>query len=187
MDQHPSNSPAMRGDPANSLGIAGFVVSLVGLFSCGLLSPIGAIMSMIAVGRRPRGLAIAGIVIGLIGSLWLIALIVGIALVGIGGVLALVGFAPQLEAIADQYNVNTAIKEHVRQHGALPGALSDLTGLNEEHRTDPWGSPYRLETLDDGVTIVVISDGPDKSPGTSDDIRSEFDHTLQLEGGDADY
>lgn len=56
----------------NGLGTAGFIVSLVGFLSCGFLSPIGLVLSLIALGRQPRGLAIAGFVLGLIGSIWLI-------------------------------------------------------------------------------------------------------------------
>lgn len=36
-------------------------------------------------------------------------------------------------------------------------------------RTDPWGGPWRIECSEAAVT--VLSDGPDRSPGTLDDIR----------------
>jgi Na+-driven multidrug efflux pump len=62
--------------PSNGLGIAGFVVSLVGLIPCGLLCPLGALLSLIAVFRQPRGFAIAGLIIGTLGSIMLAAVVV---------------------------------------------------------------------------------------------------------------
>ncbi len=50
--------------PTNGLGVGGFVTSLVSLvFTCGLLSPISLILCFIAIFKKPRGLAIAGLVI----------------------------------------------------------------------------------------------------------------------------
>lgn len=67
------------------MGIAGFVLSLLGLVSCGLLSPIGLILSWIGMYREPKGLAIAGFVMGLIGSFWLfVALAFGLFAVVLG-------------------------------------------------------------------------------------------------------
>jgi hypothetical protein len=56
----------------NKLGIWGFVISVLSLFfSCGLFSPIGLLVSILACSKSPRGVAIAGSVIGGIGSIWL--------------------------------------------------------------------------------------------------------------------
>lgn len=66
-----------NGNGENSLGTAGFICSLLGLIiSCGILSPVGLVMSLIALKKQPRGLATAGVVLGIIGSLWLIAALV---------------------------------------------------------------------------------------------------------------
>ena len=68
----PNNYPPQYRTPSNGLGIAGFIVSLVGIVgSCGLLCPVGLLMSIIAMRREPRGFAIAGLIIGLLGSLWI--------------------------------------------------------------------------------------------------------------------
>ncbi|MBC7834911.1 MAG: hypothetical protein H7Y88_07400 [Phycisphaerales bacterium] len=74
----------------NGLGLAGFIVSLIGLISCGILSPIGLIMSWIAKSREPKGLAIAGVVLGLVGSA---ELILFLALGVFGMILAALGLA----------------------------------------------------------------------------------------------
>lgn len=76
---------AIQPAPANSLGTAGFVISLIGLvLSMGLLSPVGMVISFFAMFREPRGLAFAGFVLGVIGSAWLLILgfIFAIALAG---------------------------------------------------------------------------------------------------------
>ena len=52
--------PAVPHRETNGLGVAGFVVSLAGLLlTGGLLSPVGVVISLIALGRRPRGFAVA--------------------------------------------------------------------------------------------------------------------------------
>ncbi|HMN40185.1 MAG TPA: hypothetical protein PKE29_05020 [Phycisphaerales bacterium] len=77
--------------PTNGLGTAGFIVSLVGLMgTCGVLSPLGMVFSFIALFKRPRGLAIAGFILGLIGSIWLV---VAVFVIGIGVIAAAVGIS----------------------------------------------------------------------------------------------
>ena len=48
---------------SNGIGMAGFICSLISLFTCGILFPIGFLLSLIGVFFRPRGFAIAGLVI----------------------------------------------------------------------------------------------------------------------------
>ena len=78
----------------NGLGIAGFVLALLGLVFCWvpvlnwILWVLGLIFSLIGVFKTPRGLAIAGLALSLIG---LIALIVFLGAVGgiLGAALAM--------------------------------------------------------------------------------------------------
>ena len=65
--------------PSNGLGTAGFICSLIGFLTCGTLSPLGLLFSLIAVFKRPRGFAIAGLILGLLGSWFFIA--IGLALI----------------------------------------------------------------------------------------------------------
>ncbi len=39
----------------NGLGLASFIVSILGLVSAGILSPVGAVMGLIAIRREPIG------------------------------------------------------------------------------------------------------------------------------------
>jgi len=95
MSQTQPRVVVMKPQPSNSLGLAGFIVSLAGLVvSCGLLCPVGLLLSAVALFKRPRGFALAGFILGLIGSLWLIAAFVfGLFAV----VLAMLGIAAGME------------------------------------------------------------------------------------------
>ena len=58
--------------PVNALSITGFVFAMVSLISCGLVSPLGLIFSIIGLAkvdpedRTGKGLAIAGIIVSAI-------------------------------------------------------------------------------------------------------------------------
>lgn len=95
----------------NGLGVAGFVTSLVALLTCGILTPISLILSLVALRKEPRGLAIAGTVISGIQ-------IIIVAMVGITPILALLGFgmaSHQINVQNDAFRANrTAIMEEVR-------------------------------------------------------------------------
>ncbi len=60
---HADPRPAPSG---NAMGVLGFVLSILGLFSCGILSPIGLIFSAIGMRKEPKDLAIAGLVINIV-------------------------------------------------------------------------------------------------------------------------
>lgn len=73
---------------SNGLGTAGFVLSLIAIFLCWIpildwiLWALGLIFSFVGVFKRPRGLAIAGLVISLICVVILVA-VIGAALAAI--------------------------------------------------------------------------------------------------------
>jgi hypothetical protein len=48
-------------------------------------------------------------------------------------------------------------------------ALEDLRLARGARRTDPWGSPFFIESLEDGVRVVPP--GPDEELGTDDDVE----------------
>ncbi|WP_428743497.1 hypothetical protein [Tenacibaculum sp.] len=73
---------------SNGAGIAGFVLSIIGmLFSWfpifgWLIWASGLILSLIGIFEKPRGLAIAGLVISLFGLTLLLLFFVGLAILG---------------------------------------------------------------------------------------------------------
>ncbi len=172
----PMNAAPQRSPETNGLGLAGFIVSLVGFLSCGLLSPVGLIMSFIAMFRQPKGLAIAGFVIGLIGSIWAIVIFV---FVGIGVLFALiaglVGGQGYIDAGIDAFEIREAVIEYQSEHQALPSSIGEVTGLETDTLNDHWGRPYRIEIDGQTQKLRVISDGPDGIADTDDDIEIELE------------
>ncbi len=59
-------------------------------------------------------------------------------------------------------------------HGATCPSVDDLVTARlilPTRSNDPWGEKYRVTCNGDGTTVVT-SAGPDKKPGTSDDVGS---------------
>lgn len=172
-------APVVR--PSNSLGVAGFVVSLTGLIAtCGVISPIGLVLSFFALFRKPRGFAFAGFVLGLVGSVWVfVALLAG--LVAAGGVAAGVHMARQHMEYADDYKaIAAAVETYRADAGFVPASLLELSGLTDEQLKDQWGNYYNYSVGTDGQSFTLKSDGPDGTPGTDDDFDLPpgpmFDH-----------
>ena len=91
-DQNPTqHTVVINREPSNGLGTAGFVTSLVAIITCGLLSPIALILSLVGLFKRPKGMAIAGTIISGIQ-------VIAILIIGIGPIVALVGIGVAAEA-----------------------------------------------------------------------------------------
>lgn len=177
-----------KSSETNGLGIAGFIISLVGLCTGGILSPIGLIMSIVALGKRPKGLAIAGVVIGAIGSCGIILGIIMLPLVviAIAGVLAAVGAAglaaaaggaggAGIEAQFDTAFLAANIEQYHAMQNEYPMTLDDgLRKLDADSplRTDHWNNPYLYIVSPDRSKFWLFSAGPDGIAGTADDIMS---------------
>lgn len=69
----------------NGIGTAGFVLALIGLVFCWvpvldfILLLLGFIFSFIGLFKRPVGLAVAGLVISIIGSIVMVVAVLGLA------------------------------------------------------------------------------------------------------------
>ncbi len=73
---------------SNGVGTAGFVLSLIALvfgwipFLGWILWLVGFVLSLVGIFKKPRGLAIAGLVISLIGIIILIFIVAGLVMLG---------------------------------------------------------------------------------------------------------
>lgn len=175
-DAHESRDFAPAPKPeTNALGLAGFIISLVGLCSLGTLSVIGLILSFVALFRRPRGFAIAGFVLGLIGVsfILIITAIVGIATLG-ALMVGLVEGRGYIEAGIDSLEIREAIARYERDNGSLPASVDDLSDLDADDLNDRWGRPYRIEIDTERQELRLVSDGPDGQADTDDDIEIEL-------------
>ncbi|MEX0793438.1 MAG: hypothetical protein WD045_09905 [Pirellulaceae bacterium] len=152
----------------NRLGLAGFVISLVGLvFTLGILSPLGLLLSFLGLFSRNRGFAIAGVVLGSIGT----------AIFALG--LATIAWAastvhhfsvevPQIQAthvVLEEAFIT--VEEHRRAKGELPEGIEG-NKLVLPH-IDAWGNAVRYET-EDNAHFAVRSAGADGKFDTTDDM-----------------
>ena len=162
-----------QAQPSNGLGIAGFVLSLIGILSCGFLSPLGLILAFAGMFKQPRGLATAGLVLGLLGSIWIFILvfIVGLATVtsciGLGAAVAGAKHGVTVNAISQ---ANAVIEGYRAEKGALPNEGVGQNLINAQK--DAWGKTLRYKPKPDGA-YDIRSAGPDGQFDTLDDITGE--------------
>jgi len=179
--QSPAPYPAPMPAPvarSNGLGIAGFIVSLLGFLTCGILWPVGLFLSFIALFRRPRGFAFAGFIVGLLGTV-LVALVVGffgVVIFSMAG-LARLG-APGVQTIVAMVETQKAVEDFNRANGKLP---DDLAGeAIAARQSDGWGHPLHYHRVGPG-TFELRTDGADGINGTADDAA----HTFTISGPEA--
>src|SRR5690349_7884012 len=119
---------------SNTLGLVGFICALIGLLTGGhLLSPVGLILSLVALGSRPRGFAVWGVILGFLGTCgWL--LVVGVLIVAAAG-LAVAGVgvfflsqADRIEVTTDMGKIAMVAEDYKNANRGVPPAdLSVLT------------------------------------------------------------
>jgi hypothetical protein len=151
--------------PVNRLGRTGLWTSLAGLATCGLLSPLGLLMSMMALRKGPRVAATAGLLLGLIGSLW-VAFVSSVVITGA------VAAQARHERYA-HYQTRTALaqaEDVVEGYRAQTGRLPEGIAGNKLVLafTDGWNSSLRYD-LDD-AHYAIRSAGPDREFDTGDDV-----------------
>lgn len=176
MAGHPAHDqpfPVDAQPQSNGLGVAGFILSLLGLITCFTLSPIGLVLSLFGLTKQPRGLAIAGTIIGVVGSVLLGGVVSVIALFyGLIG-----GEAGRATATGFELGVaNVLIEEHRNRTGNYPTEAEVSKQLDAFYLdfTDGWGKAYRYETFDDG-SYELRSAGPDGQFDTDDDVLVVMD------------
>jgi hypothetical protein len=143
---------------SNVLGIVGFVLSFC-------VSPVGLIVSLVALRRPPRGLAIGGVVVGVLGT---------VVWAGFGAAIGYAFTRPivklQSEVTEDYIAIDKAVTSYQSKNGSLPTSIDDLTTLSSDERTDPWGHAYVIETQPGAGTWSMRVLGPDGQADTSDDL-----------------
>jgi len=163
----------------NGLGVAGFFIAGIGLFiPTGIIALLGLLVSLVALGKAPRGFAGMGVLIGLFGTVVWLA-ITGVAVLGavaigvsavLAGAAAFILLQPEIiEVTSDMVNVTIAALEYEDTHNALPDDL-EVLDLSLSTRTDPWGNPYRYMIVEDEPGFDVVSSGSDGIMGTDDDL-----------------
>jgi hypothetical protein len=164
----------------NGLGVFGFLLAFFGLIvPTGIVSFLGLLISLAAIGRAPRAFASMGVVLGLLGSvIWLVIGIVTLVVAMVGAAVGLVGAAgmfvltqPEVvEVTSDMVNVAVAAKQYEQNEDRYPHSLEDLD-VGRAATIDPWGTTYRLVVIDQDPGFDLVSAGADAEFDTDDDIR----------------
>lgn len=153
--------------PSNGLGIAGFTLGILGLFTFGLLSPIGLILSFFGLFKKPRGFAAAGFAMSLLGVSF------------IGAVTALPVIAHRHRQVArvleaQQQQTLEAIQQAVREV-EIARRTTESNGMDgfegnaiTVRYQDAWENDLRFDERSDG--FAVRSAGPDRTFDTPDDL-----------------
>jgi hypothetical protein len=141
---------------SNTLGIVGFILAFC-------VSPLGLILSLVALSKPPRGFAVAGTVIGLIGTvLWAFFLVA----MFVGGGAMFKGFGLGFDHAA----VVAQLKSYASSHnGEFPADLV-TAGVPEGARKDPWDREYQYVRSEDGKSWTMTSASFDGQFGTGDDV-----------------
>jgi len=143
----------------NILGIVGFIFSV----TC-LLAPLGLLMSFIALFKRPRGFAIAGVLVGALFSIPHGIFAFSAIRIAMMSPAELTAEATGAEVLA----IFSAAGRALDERGSIPESADQLD-LSESTTTDFWGNPYRLEGTSSS-SLKIFSMGPDGILGTDDDI-----------------
>lgn len=184
----PGPSPPYQKESSNELGLIGFILSLVGLFLCGV-GVIGFIVSLLGLRREPKGFAIAGTIIGgLTTAFWgLIATIYGAMLltcIGIGSSAVREG-----QMTITTRNAMKGATAEIQSYEALNGKLPDGIEGNKlilEYK-DAWDHEMQYEAaLDTDNGFRIRSAGRDGDFNTSDDILSDWPPNIDVKPADFD-
>jgi hypothetical protein len=153
-------SPLLRGLPIWQL-IAG-----------GFLSPLGLAISAAAVFRVPKGAATGGVVLGMLGTLYL----AGASTLLVANEMELFTPAKELEKLREERSVaavdraTAIVAKHVAASGSPPAddqGRKLIAGL-----ADGWGKSLQY-VLEKDKTFLVISAGSDGEFGNNDDITNK--------------
>ncbi|GAA4421991.1 hypothetical protein [Bremerella cremea] len=173
MCSHPQNHSSQchhyQKPKANVLGAWGFGISLFGLIATfGLLCPLGLLLSFLGLFSRRRGMAIAGLIIGGVGTM--------IVAVGVGSIAMAASAAHYYSVEAPKIAKTQQVLDHAcvvvesyrQENGQLPEGIEGNKLVIEIE--DAFGNAVRYEP-EDGNQFAIRSAGPDGDFDTSDDIR----------------
>jgi len=148
----------------NTLGLVGFILSIVQFVTCGVLSPISLIVSLIGLRKEPRVFAIIGTVLSVIG-------VVIFALIGFTTVWALMFGQGIVQQAFGGAQAQQEIIAHYQNTGSLP---TDAQAAQIFANIDFGGVTPRYVIVDDTAAEIILP-GFDGQMDTSDDLPFPID------------
>ena len=158
LSQPQTGRKAVSKGKGNTIGLVGFIVSLVSLLIfCGLLSPISAVLSFMGIRRQPKGFAIAGLAISVVGCLYLLGIVL-VIIAGFSQISASVEIAMAKAHVHNACVANDGVLPSQFEYEDEAGALADSISY------EAFGNQR----------FVLTHLGADGIHGTSDDLAREF-------------
>ncbi len=162
--------PPARG---NGLGLFSFILSVLGLSTCGTLSAVSLVLSIIGLKREPRGTAVAGFILSLLG-LVLLSSSLFYFLTGFyafsnsfGNFMAPTGNSdPAAETAIEMQTITIKVGKQWQEKQLLPSQTEGDQLVASA--IDGWGNPIEYQT--DGTSFSIISLGADGKV-SPDDIK----------------
>jgi hypothetical protein len=149
------------------------VLSILGVLTFGILSPVGLFFSLLGLIRSPRGFAATGTLLGLLGTgFW--ALLIFAIVHADHSKRQHAEYTRGRQATVQQIDeVNKQINEFIMQHdGELPDEIDGNRLAVQRH--DAWGQELQYQPTKDG--FAILSAGPDGKFQTRDDVRKAFSY-----------
>ena len=164
--------------PSNAVGVVGFVFAIIGFVTCGLVSPLALLISLVGIFKAPRGFAVAGTIIGLLGTVWLFA--IGFALIMSVGVAkdAVESGVHTFATAAAFERGRIAVEAYQQEHGSLPDGIEGNKLVLDLQ--DGWEQPIHYTLAEDG-SYTLRSAGADGEFHTPDDMTSDTDYGLHID------
>ncbi|MEK6701834.1 MAG: DUF4190 domain-containing protein [Planctomycetota bacterium] len=161
--------------PASRLATAGFVISLISLIlacvgGC-VIAPIGLTLSIIATTKRPGGLSIAGIVMGALGSMYLLAFIGGFGVM----MFAFRSAAVRNDDLNRIARVHSAVAAFLESQHRLPLKLDEIRERLPTALDDQDTNALIHYTRASDSVFILRTPGLDAEFGNSDDSVRVFD------------
>jgi hypothetical protein len=161
--------------PTNSMGLAGFIVALLGFLTCGILCPIGLILSLIGLRKEPRAFAIAGTVIGGLGTVGVVIIVAfyGFAVLSLCSCMTLAGSLAtnDIKTIGAIQEGQRLVRNYYDQNKRLPTEAEGNTlirGIEDGFRNKLHYRPINRDEFE------IRSAGPDGMMNNTDDRFERF-------------
>ena len=172
--RYPAHAAAYRPPQTNNVGLTGFILSIAGLVVCGgLLCPIGLIVSLFGINKEPRGFAIAGVVIGLAGSLFGAGM--GFLIYNAynnSNFFNTFGYSSMTSST--MWTASSVIDNYYMQNqNTLPDQATGTALMSSW--LDEWNTPIQYRPIPGSTTdYELVSAGPDQQFGTNDDYVEQI-------------
>lgn len=145
--------------------MAGFIVSIAGIFLCGIPSVIGLPLSLMGLRKDPKGFAIAGTIISLVGLIELVLFCMLMYMTYQVAQTASTAFSKIIVAVELKQDANQ-VAEQWERTGQIPDQAEGQAILD---RSPSFNSNKKIYETD-GTSFTLRDVGEDGEPNTPDDV-----------------